>query len=193
MHFGLFPGDILSVRKRRFSPFLTVAAFRTRQLRHAPPCGVAPEAFPLSVSESGQSHLPVVDRPLPRPSADEPDAGLLHERTDARQQRVRLRGHGPEIVKPERRDRTAAPRPAADGQKRAFLGAIQKTGISVSFHFKGKFRVPPPSTSTFSLHLSPCGILPVSISPLRYFRIINISHRPFACLRLSCSKSRKGR
>ena len=33
--------------------------------------------------------------------------------------------------KPERRDRTAAPRPAAGGRKRAFLGAIQKTGISV--------------------------------------------------------------
>ena len=33
--------------------------------------------------------------------------------------------------KPERRDRTAAPRPAAGGRKRAFLGAIQKTGISL--------------------------------------------------------------
>ena len=33
--------------------------------------------------------------------------------------------------KPERRDRTAAPRTAADGRKRAFLGAIQKTGISL--------------------------------------------------------------
>ena len=34
--------------------------------------------------------------------------------------------------KPERRDRTAAHRPAVGGRKRAVLGAIQKTGISVS-------------------------------------------------------------
>ena len=35
--------------------------------------------------------------------------------------------------KHERRDRTAAPRPAAGGRKRAFLGAIQKTGISLIY------------------------------------------------------------
>ena len=33
--------------------------------------------------------------------------------------------------KPERRDRTATPRPAAGGRELPFLGAIQKTGISV--------------------------------------------------------------
>ena len=38
--------------------------------------------------------------------------------------------------KPERRDRTATPRPAAGGRERPFLGAIQKTGISVKEHRK---------------------------------------------------------
>ena len=44
--------------------------------------------------------------------------------------------------KPERRDRTAAPRPAAGGRKRAFLGAIQKTGISVFAVTHGDFTRP---------------------------------------------------
>ena len=104
MHFGLFSGEVLTTRKRRFSLFLTVTAVQARQLRRAPPCGVATETFLSSASEPGQGHLFVVDRPLPRPSADEPDAGLLHERTDARQKRVRLRGHGPEIVGKELQD-----------------------------------------------------------------------------------------
>ena len=104
MHFGLFSGEDLTTRKRRFSLFLTVTAVRTRQLRRASPCGVAPEAFLSSASEPGKRHLPVVYRPFPRPSADEPDARLLHERADARQERVRLRGHGPEIVRDELQD-----------------------------------------------------------------------------------------
>ena len=115
MHFGLSSGEVLTTRKRRFSLFLTVAAIRARQLRHAPPCGVTPEAFLLSVSESGQRHL--VDRPLPRPSADEADAGLLHERTDARQKRVRLRGHGPKIVGKELQDPLEALRPAEEPRR----------------------------------------------------------------------------
>ena len=44
--------------------------------------------------------------------------------------------------KPERRDRTAAPRPAAGGRKRAFLGAIQKTGISVDQEIPGEIFSP---------------------------------------------------